>query len=76
MVADIFYPIFTLKITVFACFIQKNIIKKIKNIGGLAPTRASPWTNDQISRKHSDRCWERRMDKPCFIGFFQLPPGG
>ena len=37
MVADIFYPILTLKITVLACFIQKKI-------GGLAPNRASPWT--------------------------------
>ena len=35
MIADIFYPIFTLMITILACFIQK---KK------LAPTKASPWT--------------------------------
>ena len=38
MVADIFYPILTLKITVLVSFIQK------KKIGGLAPNRASPWT--------------------------------
>ena len=39
MVADIFYPIFTLKITVLACFVQKQT-----NVGGFAPTMASPWT--------------------------------
>ena len=38
MVADIFYPILTLKITVLVSFIQK------KKIGGLAPNRASLWT--------------------------------
>ena len=37
MVADIFCPIFTLKVTVLACLIQKK-----KNC--LAPTRASTWT--------------------------------
>ena len=41
MVADIFYPIFTLRITMLAYFIQKK-----KKNGGLTPTRASlctPW---------------------------------
>ena len=38
MVADIFYPILTLKITVLACFIQK------KNLGASPPARASPLT--------------------------------
>ena len=33
MVADIFYPILTLKITVLACFIQKKI-------GGLTPRQS------------------------------------
>ena len=33
MVADIFYPIFTLKITVLACFIQE----KQKNLGASSP---------------------------------------
>ena len=36
MVPDIFYPILTLKMTVLAFYTKK--------IGGLAPTRASPWT--------------------------------
>ena len=36
MVPDIFYPILTLKMTVLAFY--------TKEIGGLAPTRASPWT--------------------------------
>ena len=35
MVADIFYPIFNLKIIVLVCFIQKKF-------GDLAPIRASP----------------------------------
>ena len=41
MIADIFYPIFTVMITVLVCFIQK------KNIWGLcthAFTRALHWT--------------------------------
>ena len=44
MVAHIFDPIFTLKITVLACFIQKKQNKKqIKNkTWGPGPTRASP----------------------------------
>ena len=37
MVVNIFYPIFTLKITILACLIQKKI-------GGPGHTRASPCT--------------------------------
>ena len=38
MIADIFYPIFTLTITVSACFIRKKTKTKTKLFGGLAPT--------------------------------------
>ena len=41
MIADNFYPIFILMITVLACFIQKNL-------GGLRPTSVSPWTRWRV----------------------------
>ena len=41
MIADIFYPIFTLTITILACFIQNKIVWGLHTH---AFTRASPWT--------------------------------
>ena len=41
-----------------------------------APSQNSEKPHDQISRKHSDRYQEGRIDWPYFIGSFQLPPGG
>ena len=64
MAADIFYPILTLKITVLACFIQK---KKLK-IGGLAPTRASPWTPWWVySSAHTPSSKKKTNDAPIFF---------
>ena len=58
MVADIFCPIFTLKITILANFIQKKF-------GGLAPTRASPWILWwAYSLPHTPSC--RKNDAPIF----------
>ena len=37
MVADIFYPIFTLKITILACYVQKRIL------GSLPPPEHHLW---------------------------------
>ena len=32
-------------------------------------------SHNPIPRKHLDRCQEGRMERPYFIGSFQLPPG-
>ena len=59
MVADIFYPILTLKITVLACFIQKKL-------GASPPTRASPWTPWWVySSPHTPSC--KKNDAPIFF---------
>ena len=42
MIADIFYPIFTLTITVLACFTQKN--KVVRGFHTHDFIKASPWT--------------------------------
>ena len=60
---------------------QKKFFKKIglpctTLQGFLALWQNPEKSNDQIPRKHSDRCQEGRMDKPYLIGSFQLPPGG
>ena len=43
--------------------------------GFLAPRQNSERSNDPIPRKLPDRGQEGRMEKPCFIGSFQLQPG-
>ena len=43
MIADIFYPIFTLTITILACFIRKKR-KIVQGICTHTFTKASPWT--------------------------------
>ena len=69
MVADIFYLMFTLKITVLAYFIQK---KKIRD---LASTRASPWTPWlAYSSPHTPSCKKKTMH-PYFFSFSPLSPG-
>ena len=47
-----------------------------RKIGFLAPWQNPEKSNDQIPRKQADRCQEGRMDRPDFIGSFQLPLGG
>ena len=41
----------------------------------LAPCQNLEKVNDTIQRKRPDRQKDRRTDRPCFIGPFQLPPG-
>ena len=56
MGADIFYLIFTLKITVLACFMQKSKKKK----------KASPWTPWWAYRSpHTPSC--KKNDVPIFF---------
>ena len=44
MIADIFYPIFTLMITILACFIRKKKRKIVLGICTLMFTKVLPWT--------------------------------
>ena len=59
---------------------QKKFIKKIGLSGTTSKQLLAFWqnpekSNDPIPRKHPDRCQEAWMDRPNFMGSFQLPPG-
>ena len=54
---------------------QKIRLSRTTSNGILAPCQISGKTNDRIPRKHLDRRTERTMDRPYFIGPFQLLPG-
>ena len=58
MVADIFYPIFTLKITVLACFIQE----KQKNLGASSPPGHLPGPPGGLTAPppHTPSCKKKR----------------
>ena len=61
MIADIFYPIFTLKIIVLACLMQKKI-------GGLAAARASFSTTWWVySSPHTPSCKKKTTMRPYFF---------
>ena len=67
MVADIFCPIFTLKVTVLACLMQKKKEKK----KCLAPTRASTWTPWWASISPNTPQLQKKLCAHIFSG---LPP--
>ena len=61
MIADIFYPIFTLKIIVLACLMQKKI-------DGLAAARASFSTTWWVySSPHTPSCKKKNNDASIFF---------
>ena len=68
MVADIFYPILTLKITVLVCFIQKKF-------GGLTPRQSitlDPLVGLQLP--HTLSCKQKTKKKRCVHIFSGLSP--
>ena len=78
------WPIFSLNLTYFflisPIFGAKTFFQKIGLLCTTSYEFLAPWENseksqDQIPRKNPDRCQEGRIDRPYFIGSFQLPLG-